>query len=256
MGSSLVAGWRRAWPMAQVSVVTRAGFRPPEGQWLAFDEAARLSDFVAIVLAVKPADAAEALAGLSQFEGARLLVSVAAGLSLAQLEAACPSGWRCVRAMTSLAIALGAGAAVAAARDLGDEDRRLCERLLPAPGGVVWIEETEMDAATALMGSGPAYFFRLAETLLQAGAALGLEPRMAAHLVRATLAGSGALAAANGQSLVQLKAAVASPGGTTAAALEVLDCNDALARLVARAAEAATRRGAELRSAGPVNIPG
>ena len=79
---------------------------------------------------------------------------------------------------------------------------------------------------------------------------------MAAHLVRATLAGSGALAAANGQSLVQLKAAVASPGGTTAAALEVLDCNDALARLVARAAEAATRRGAELRSAGPVNIPG
>jgi pyrroline-5-carboxylate reductase len=256
MGSSLVAGWRRAWPLAQVSVISKAGSAPPDGRRLAYDEAARLGGFDAIVLAVKPADAAKALAELSQFEGAPLLVSVAAGLSLAQLEAASPSGWRCVRAMTSLAIALGAGAAVAAARDLSDQDRRLCERLLPTPGGVVWIAETEMDAATALMGSGPAYFFRLAETLLQASEALGLESHMAADLVRATLAGSGALAAASDRSLAQLKAAVASPGGTTAAALGVLDGDDALARLVARAADAAARRGAELRSAGPVKIPG
>jgi pyrroline-5-carboxylate reductase len=253
MGSSLLAGWRRAWPAARVSVISRRDAAAP-GR-LTYEAAARLDGFDAIVLAVKPADVAAALAELSRFDGATLLVSVVAGVDLAQLEAGCPPDWRCVRAMTSVAIALGTGAAVAAARDLGDEDQRLCDRLLPAPGGVVWIDESAMDAATALMGSGPAYFFRLAETLVQAGQALGLERRLAVNLVRATLAGSGALVAASDQSLAQLKAAVASPGGTTAAALEVLDQADALALLVARAADAATRRGAELRTVGPANIP-
>jgi pyrroline-5-carboxylate reductase len=249
MGASLAAAWRRAWPQALVFVVSKP--EPQSGaRWLDYAQAARQAAFDAIVLAVKPAEVGAVLAELRRFEGAPLLISVAAGVGLDQLRAGCPPGWRCVRAMTSLAISVGAGAAVAASGPLSAEDRALCELLLPVQGGAVWIEEDAMDAATALMGSGPAYFLRLAETLAQAGEPLGLSPKLAARLAQATLTGAGALAAGAGARLGALKSAVTSPGGTTAAALAVLDEGDALAQLIARAMAAATRRGAELRRAG------
>jgi pyrroline-5-carboxylate reductase len=249
MGASLATAWRRAWPQAQVFVVSK-----PEQQtgarWLDYAQAARQAAFDAIVLAVKPVEVSAVLAELRQFDGAPLLISVAAGVSLDQLRTGCPPGWRCVRAMTSLAISVGAGAAVAASGPLSAEDRALCELLLPVQGGAVWIEEDAMDAATALMGSGPAYFLRLAETLAQAGERLGFSPELAARLAQATLIGAGALAAEAGARLETLKSAVTSPGGATAAALAVLDEGDALAQLISRATVAATRRGAELRRAG------
>ncbi len=253
MGSSLATAWRRAWPQALVFVVSKPGAKTGPG-WLDYAQVSREAAFDAIVVAVKPADVTAVLGELSCFTGSPLLISIAAGVSLAQLRAGCPTTWRCVRAMTSLAIATGAGAAVATGAPLKAGDQALCELLLPVPGGPVWIDEDMMDAATALMGSGPAYFFRLAETLAEAGALLGLEPRLAARLAQATLGGAGAMARGGEARLETLRDAVTSPGGTTAAALAVLDEADALARLVARATDAATRRGVELGCSGLAGV--
>jgi pyrroline-5-carboxylate reductase len=116
-----------------------------------------------------------------------------------------------------------------------------------AAGTVVWLpDEAMMDAVTALSGSGPAYFFLMAEALAAAGTAQGLPAEIAGKLAIATLHGAGVLAAQSDGDLVRLRAEVTSRGGTTAAALEVLDAADGLRPLLARAVAAATRRGQEL----------
>jgi pyrroline-5-carboxylate reductase len=117
-----------------------------------------------------------------------------------------------------------------------------------AAGEVVWVKkETDIDLVTAVSGSGPAYFFLLAEVLEEAGVAVGLDKTAAALLARATLSGAGALIDADARAPAEMRQAVTSPGGTTAAALGILDGDEkAMRKLIARAVKAAAKRAGEL----------
>jgi pyrroline-5-carboxylate reductase len=153
-----------------------------------------------------------------------------------------------MRAMPNTPTAVGAGMSVLIASPaVSDEQRRGCEALFGAVGEVAWFdEESLLDVATAVCGSGPAYVFRFTEALAEAGQAAGLEPALALRMARATLLGAGALAAQSEPSLAALRAAVTSPGGTTAAGLAVLDHDAALSDLLAGAVRAAAARSATL----------
>jgi len=206
-----------------------------------------------LVLAVKPQDMAAALQPLRATLARRrpLIVSIAAGLPVARLREFCGVALPIVRAMPNRPALLGMGASgLYAPPDVPPEARARAEAVLAAAGMVAWIDlEMLMDAVTAVSGSGPAYFFRLAEALADAGRAQGLPVEVASRLAAATLAGAGAMAAADAD-LAGLRAAVTSRGGTTAAALTTLEAGG-LERLVAEAVESATRRGRELAQAVP-----
>ena len=145
--------------------------------------------------------------------------------------------------MPNTPAAIGRGITVAVARRANAAQRDLAHRLLVATGTVEWIEdEALMDAVTAVSGSGPAYVFLLAEALAQAGVAAGLPQALAAKLARETVAGSGELLHRETLDAAVLRENVTSPGGTTAAALEVLMGKDGLAALMTAAVAAATKR--------------
>jgi pyrroline-5-carboxylate reductase len=170
-----------------------------------------------------------------------------AGRTLAFLADALP-GAALVRAMPNTPAAIGRGITVAVANaGVSDAQRALVDALLSAVGAVEWVaDEALMDAVTALSGSGPAYVFLLAETMAQAGVAAGLPPALAATLARATVAGAGELLHRSPLDAATLRQNVTSPGGTTAAALDVLMAKDGLAPLMRRAIAAATARSREL----------
>jgi pyrroline-5-carboxylate reductase len=170
-----------------------------------------------------------------------------AGRPLAFLSAALPRA-ALVRAMPNTPAAIGRGITVAVANAaITQPQRGLVDALLSAVGAVEWVaDETLMDAVTALSGSGPAYVFLLAECMAQAGVAAGLPGALAATLARATVAGAGELLRRSPLDAATLRQNVTSPGGTTAAALEVLMAADGLAPLMTRAIAAATRRSREL----------
>ena len=203
------------------------------------------------VLAVKPQMMGDALPALVELGGGgTLFVSVAAGTPIARFEEAFGGGTPIVRAMpnTPAAIKRGitalVGNAAATQDDLGQ-----AEALMRAVGRTVRLEnEGQMDAVTAVSGSGPAYVFLLIETLAAAGEAEGLPPAMALELARATVGGAGDLAELSDEGPDRLRVNVTSPGGTTAAALEVLmDAEEGLASLMRRAVAAAAARGRALR---------
>jgi pyrroline-5-carboxylate reductase len=207
-----------------------------------------LGEIAAAVVAVKPQVAPAALPGLRPFLGtATVVVSIMAGRTLQFLEGAL-SGAAIVRAMPNTPAAVGRGITVAVANArVAPKQRELVHALLSAVGAVEWTaDETLMDAVTALSGSGPAYVFLLAEAMAQAGAAAGLPPALAATLARATVAGSGELLYRSPLDAAILRQNVTSPGGTTAAALDVLMGKDGLAPLMTRAIAAATARSREL----------
>jgi pyrroline-5-carboxylate reductase len=139
-----------------------------------------------------------------------------------------------------ITVLYGAGA-------LSDADRALAEALMASLGETLWLEEEAlMDAVTAVSGSGPAYVFLLAEALAAAGQEQGLDAVTADRLARVTIAGSGALLAADARPAAELRKEVTSPGGTTEAALEHLMASDGLTALMRRAIAAATARGKTL----------
>jgi pyrroline-5-carboxylate reductase len=151
--------------------------------------------------------------------------------------------------MPNTPAAVGRGITAACANDhVSAAQRAACESLLEAVGDVVWVEQEEMiDAVTAVSGSGPAYVFLMIECMAKAGEAQGLPADIAAQLARATVAGSGELARQSDEAASTLRQNVTSPGGTTAAALDVLmDDDDGLQPLMDRAIDAATRRSREL----------
>lgn len=202
-----------------------------------------------LVLAIKPQALDEAAAALAALAGPRTLVlSILAGKTIADLRARLPAAGAIARAMPNLPAAVGRGVAgVCAEPAASAAQRAVAESLLAATGAVVWVEEGEIDAVTAISGSGPAYVFYLAECLAAAGVALGLAPDVAATLARATVEGAGELLAQSpGRTPGELRESVTSKGGTTAAALDVLMAGDGLAPLIARAAEAAERRARAL----------
>jgi pyrroline-5-carboxylate reductase len=201
-----------------------------------------------VVLAVKPQQAAQALRALypTLMERKPVVLSIAAGLRLADLARACPPGTAVVRAMPNRPALLGAGVTgLYAPPSVSAEQRALAELVGAAAGRAVWLRaESELDVVTALSGSGPAYFFLLAEQMAQAAAALGLEPATAALLASETLYGAGLLAH-QGTALAEQRAAVTSSGGTTEAALRVLQ-QGGFEALIARALQAASERSAQL----------
>jgi pyrroline-5-carboxylate reductase len=176
-----------------------------------------------------------------------VVVSIMAGRTLRFLAGALQTSCALVRAMPNTPAAIGRGITVAVPLGANRAQRDLAHRLLSATGTVEWIDdEALMDAVTAVSGSGPAYVFLLAEALARAGAAAGLPAELAAKLARETVAGSGELLHQSVLDPAVLRENVTSPGGTTAAALDVLMGPNGLARLMNEAVQAATERSRAL----------
>ena len=203
----------------------------------------------ALVFAVKP----QAMAGVlpayrTLVAGGAVVLSIAAGTAMARFEAAFDQRTPIVRAMPNTPAAIGQGVtALCANEHVSAAQRQLCSALMAAVGAVHWIDdEAQMHAITALSGGGPAYVFLLIETLARAGMACGLPQDLARALARATVAGSGALAASSEEPVEVLRQNVTSPGGTTQAALAVLMAADGIQPLFDRAIAAGARRSREL----------
>jgi pyrroline-5-carboxylate reductase len=206
-----------------------------------------LGGVAALVVAVKPQMFREAGPPLRSFaESSMLVVSIMAGITIASITEVC--GGSVVRAMPNTPAAIGRGITVAvAAGNVSAAQRAVADALLRAIGAVEWTgDETLMDAVTAVSGSGPAYVFLLAEELARAGVEAGLPPELATKLARETVAGSGELLHRSELDAATLRKNVSSPGGTTAAALEVLMGADGMQALLTRAVAAATNRSREL----------
>jgi pyrroline-5-carboxylate reductase len=180
-----------------------------------------------VVLAVKPQQMAEVSRAIArQLQASRaLVISIAAGIRLADLARWLGPGVPLVRTMPNRPALIGAGVtALYASPDVSAESRQTASAILAACGPTVWVpEESQLDVVTAVSGSGPAYFFLLIECLEAAGIELGLDPATARTLAIETARGSGLMAAEATDPPDQLRAQVTSKGGTTAAALEVLE---------------------------------
>lgn len=202
-----------------------------------------------IVAAVKPQVMDAVFPPLAQSAGPdTLTISIAAGRTIASFARHLPPRSAIIRAMPNTPAAIGHGiTAFVASSRVSPGQKALARALLAATGDVVELgDEALMDAVTAVSGSGPAYVFLLAEALTEAGLAAGLPADVAKRLARQTVAGSGALLAASHEDAGELRRNVTSPGGTTAAALDILLGPDGLRPLMERAVAAATARSKAL----------
>ena len=205
-----------------------------------------------IVVAVKPQVMDQVFPGLAKLAGPNTVVlSIAAGRSIASFEKHLPANTAVVRAMPNTPAAIGRGITGAAGNPaLTAAQKKSCDELLAAAGDVVWLREEHLiDAVTAVSGSGPAYVFLLAECLALAGCDAGLDRDTAMRLARATVSGAGELLHQSKDDPAVLRQNVTSPGGTTAAALAVLMREqDGLQKLMREAVRAALKRAKELAS--------
>jgi pyrroline-5-carboxylate reductase len=250
MGSALLAGWLRAGlPASAVWVI-----EPNPSDWLVgcgtrLNEGLPSTAAVA-VLAVKPQMMGAALPALQALgNGTTLFVSIAAGTTIASFEATLGTATPIVRSMPNTPAMVGRGiTALVGNGRVSDGDMDLARALMSAVGQVVVLErEEQIDAVTAVSGSGPAYVFHLIEALAAAGEAAGLPADVAMQLARATVCGAGELAFQSPETAAQLRINVTSPGGTTAAALGVLmDPESGFPTLLRKAVKAAADRGREL----------
>ena len=261
MGSALLKGW-----LAQGIAPDRIFVQEPS---LGGDVAALIRDAgigtgtppalptapAVVVIAVKPQAMDDVLPSLAALTGRdTLVISIAAGTTIANIARHFAPDAAIVRAMPNTPAAVGRGiTALYANAFVQPGQRDACAALLGAVGETVWLaDEAQMDAVTALSGSGPAYVFLLAECMAKAGEAAGLAPELAAKLARATVSGAGELLRLSDLDPAELRRNVTSPGGTTAAALRVLmgeaDCGDAgpLEAIFREAVEAAALRSREL----------
>jgi len=250
MGGAMLAGWlAQGLDPSRVVVIEPA---PSAEIATLADKGVRLNPKAigavdTLVVALKPQTFREAGATLKAFAGAStLIVSIMAGTTMASLQEVC--GGKVVRAMPNTPAAIGRGITVAvAAQGVSAAQRATADALLRATGSVEWVDdEGLMDAVTAVSGSGPAYVFLLAEELARAGVAAGLPEALATKLARETVAGSGELLHRSDLAAATLRQNVTSPGGTTAAALEVLMGAEGMQQLLTRAVAAATARSKEL----------
>lgn len=202
-----------------------------------------------VLLAVKPQILSPVLKAISaHVDKDTLVISILAGATLGAIDAGLPPRTAIIRTMPNTPAAVGRGVtAMIANAEVTPEQRQLASRLMEAVGEVAWIgDEALMDAVTAVSGSGPAYVFLLAEALARAGVKAGLTPELAAKLATSTVAGAGELMHRSGTAPETLRKNVTSPGGTTAAALEVLMAPDGLEWLMTAAVKAAAERSREL----------
>jgi pyrroline-5-carboxylate reductase len=252
MGGAMLSGWLaqgldasrvaviEPYPSSEIRALAARGVRLNQAP-------SDVGTVAALVVALKPQMFREAGPQLRPFAASStLVVSIMAGITVAALTEVC--GGSVVRAMPNTPAAIGRGITVAvAAGNVSAAQRAVADALLRATGAVEWTgDEALMDAVTAVSGSGPAYVFLLAEELARAGVEAGLPPELATKLARETVAGSGELLHRSELDAATLRRNVASPGGTTAAALEVLMAPDGMQSLLTRAVAAATRRSREL----------
>jgi pyrroline-5-carboxylate reductase len=256
MGAALLAGWLDR-GLDPKCVLIQDPSPPPATQKLL--ERYRLgtsaslpslpSPPAVIIVAVKPQIMDEVFPPLARHAGpGTVVLSIAAGRTLAGFERHLAPTAAVVRAMPNTPAAIARGITVAVANaHVTAAQRQTCDQLLRAVGEVEWVaDEGLLDPVTAVSGSGPAYVFYLAECLAAAGVKAGLAPELAMKLARHTVAGAGDLLERSGLAPVALRQSVTSPNGTTFAALEVLMSEHGLARLMAEAVDAATRRSREL----------
>ena len=253
MGSALLDGWlARGMPAGSVWIIDP---NPSERLVTRTAEGLHLNEGLppvpaVVLLAVKPQMMDDALPQITELaDGRTLFLSVAAGKTLSYFAERLGARARVIRSIPNTPAAVGRGiTALIANAQVDEAGTRLAEALLAAVGQTVRLDtEDQMDAVTAVSGSGPAYVFHLIETLAAAGAAQGLPPEMSMKLAKATVGGAGQLAEDSPDDPGQLRANVTSPQGTTAAALEVLmDSETGFPALLRRAVDAATRRSREL----------
>ena len=250
MGGAMLSGWLKGGlPPASVWVTD-----PYPADWLtgagvhinaAYPEAPAVA-----LIAVKPQMMGEALPSVAALGGGKtLVISVAAGTPIAKFEEVFGPGTPVIRAMPNTPAAIGRGiTAIIGNAEVTEAHLEMAEALLSAVGQVVRLEgESQMDAVTAVSGSGPAYVFHLIETLAKAGEAEGLPADLAMALAKATVGGAGDLAEQAEEDPAQLRVNVTSPNGTTQAALEVLmNEKDGFPALLKRAVKAAADRSKEL----------
>ncbi len=256
MGGALLRGWlERGLELPKVTVVEPVAEARAEVAALGVGALTGLNEIGAafqpafVVLAVKPQMMDAVLPDCRRFaaSGAAFL-SIAAGTTLTTIEAALGGEAAVIRVMPNTPAAVGRGMSVLCGNaGVSAAQKAVAGGLMAAVGEVAWIDdEALMDAVTAVSGSGPAYVFLLIETLAEAGVEAGLPRELATQLARATVAGAGELARQSEESAAQLRRNVTSPGGTTAAALEVLMAEGGLPELMKRAVATAARRGREL----------
>ncbi|HEY1119655.1 MAG TPA: pyrroline-5-carboxylate reductase [Acidimicrobiales bacterium] len=234
MGEALLAGLRRADPGLSVRVVETHPARADELRAThdSIEVAAEPGPADGTLIAVKPHLVAEVAGAVGAAGGGRVL-SIAAGITIASLEAALPPGTPVVRAMPNTPALVGAGAAaIAAGRAAGEDDLAWAESVLGAVGTVVRVPEHLLDAVTGLSGSGPAYVFLVLDALIEGGVAAGLPRDVAEALAGQTLLGAATLFLQGDVSPGELRAAVTSPGGTTAEGLRVLEQRAVRAALI------------------------
>jgi pyrroline-5-carboxylate reductase len=277
IGEALLSGLLRAG--RQVKDLVVAERLPERAKYLADTYSVLVTSTLAdavesatfVVVAVKPADVESVMGELTKAASAadgdsveQVFVTVAAGITLAAFESKLPAGTPVVRAMPNAAAVVGAGVtALAKGRFVTASQLEEVTALFDAVGGVLTVPESQMDAVTALSGSGPAYFFLMVEALVDAGVAAGLSRGVATDLTAQTMAGSAALllerldrepGPADSEAMgkqadataAQLRAMVTSPGGTTAAALRELE-RGGLRSAVDAAVQAAKSRSEQLR---------
>ena len=202
-----------------------------------------------IIAAVKPQMMDAALETLCSMKiSGSVILSIAAGKTITYFEDKISKECAIIRAMPNTPASIGKGITVCVANDpVTEEQKNICSSLLGAVGTVEWIEdENLMDAVTALSGSGPAYVFYLVEAMAAVGQTIGLSNELSRKLARQTVSGAGALLDASEESATHLRENVTSPGGTTAAALDVLMSDDGMVKLIRRAMLEAKHRSKEL----------
>ena len=247
MGEIILSGLLRAgWDASEVVGAPRLA---PENVWGERYSPvwAAMSRADAVLVGVKPYDALALLPQIApHLAPGAVVISLCAGITTAQMEAQLPDGTPVIRVMPNTPAELGVGMSViSAGAHASEADLARAVSLMEAVGKAVVIPESHQDAATAISGSGPAYIFYVAEALADAGVLLGLPRAVATALATQTLLGSSTLLDASGQHATLLRERVTSPGGTTAAALRVLDDRAVKAAFIA-AAEACRDRSAEL----------
>ncbi len=213
------------------------------------DNAAACADADVVILAVKPQMMAEAMASVVEPVAASgaLVISIAAGTTIAALEGGLGSATAVVRCMPNTPALLGVGAtALYANGNVTPVQRDLASTILGAVGLIEWVpEESQLDAITALSGSGPAYFFLFMEAMINAGCAMGLSRECATAMTTQTALGAARMATESDVDLVELRRRVTSPGGTTERAVQCFE-HEGLRDLVAHAMTAAQQRAAEM----------
>ena len=251
MGSALLQGWRKQLSFSEIHVISPHHTQADDGtlHWHRNLETLPTKYTPSVItFAVKPALLAEILPQYAQrFSTTPLYLSIAAGKTLSFYHKHLGTHAHIVRAMPNTPSLIGQGmTSLCAENTLAASARKIATDLMNAIGKTCWLEESQMNAATAIAGCGPAYVFLFLDSLVKAGITSGLHEKDARALAIQTMIGTCALSTQSEKTFEDLIAQVASPGGATEAALTTLKTNNALEQLLNKAVQAAITRSAEL----------